>query len=76
MAGTRGQALYYAIGFALMRAQKVVRGLRQGLTEEERYRVADAVVYQLKKYGDPWRLDEELPDMTGMGHSTPDNRKP
>ena len=36
--------LRFAIAFALIKARKVVRGLRQGLTEEERYAVADAVV--------------------------------
>jgi hypothetical protein len=32
-----------------------------GLTEEERYAVADHAVAQLKKRGDPWRLNEEAP---------------
>jgi hypothetical protein len=35
---------------------KLVHGLRQELTEEERYRVADDVVHRLKQHGDPWRL--------------------
>jgi hypothetical protein len=35
------------------------RGLRQGLTEDERYAVADHVVSQLRERGDPWRLDDE-----------------
>jgi hypothetical protein len=47
------------LAFALSRASKVVRGLRQGLTEAERYAVADHVVAQLKQRGDPWRLSEE-----------------
>ena len=34
---TRGDMLRFAIAFALMRACKLVRGLRQGLGEEERY---------------------------------------
>jgi hypothetical protein len=46
-----------------------VKGLRQGLTEDERYRVADEVVNQLEKEG--WRLSEPLPGVTGKGHSTP-----
>jgi len=58
---TRGDMLSFAIAFALMGARKLVRGLRQELTEEERYRVADDVVHQLKQYGDPWRLSEDLP---------------
>jgi hypothetical protein len=56
---TRGDVLRYAIAFALMRARKIVRGLKEGLTEAERYAVADQVVYQLKKHGDEWRLSEE-----------------
>jgi hypothetical protein len=35
------------------------RGLRQGLTEDERHAVADRVVSQLRERGDPWRLDDE-----------------
>jgi hypothetical protein len=54
-----------------MRARKLVRGLRQGLSEEERYLIADDVVQRLQQLGDPWRLSEELPPMTGKGHSPP-----
>jgi len=53
--------LSFAIAFALRGARKLVRGFREELTEEERYRVADDVVHQLKQHGDPWRLSEELP---------------
>jgi len=35
-----------------------VRGLKQGLTEAERY-VAEHVVGQLKEHGDPWHLNDE-----------------
>jgi hypothetical protein len=59
------------IAFAPMRARKLVRGLRQGLSEDERYLVADAVVHQLQERGDPWRLSKELPEATGKGYSTP-----
>ena len=38
---------------------EIVRGLRHGLTEEERYAVADQVVAQLREHGDPWRLADE-----------------
>lgn len=65
--------LRFAVAFALMRARRLVRGLRQGLSEEERYRVADDVIHQLKQHGDPWRLSEELPPTTGKGFSTPPN---
>ena len=53
--------LRYAIAFALRRARKIIRGLKEGLTEEERYAVADHAVAQLKDRGDPWRLNEEAP---------------
>jgi hypothetical protein len=56
---TRGDVLRYAIAFALRRARKIIRGLKDGLTEEERFAVADHVVGQLKERGDPWRLNEE-----------------
>ncbi len=68
---TRGDLLRFAFAFALRGASKLVRGLRQGLTEEERYRVADDVVDRLQQRGDPWRLSEDLPDVTSKGYSTP-----
>ena len=37
------------------------RNLKEDLTEEERYAVADHAVAQLKERGDPWRLNEEAP---------------
>jgi hypothetical protein len=46
-----------------------VRGFRTELTEEERYRVADDVVHQLKQHGDPWRLSDEFPPPS-KGHLT------
>jgi hypothetical protein len=55
---TRGDALRFAIAYALIRARKVVRGLRQGLSEDERFAVADSAVDELMRYGDPWRLSE------------------
>jgi hypothetical protein len=39
--------------FALQRARKIVGGLKEGLTGDERYAVADHVVAQPKKRGDP-----------------------
>ena len=56
---TKGDVLRYAIAFALRRSRKIIRGLKQGLTEEERYAVADHAVAQLKERGDLWRLNEE-----------------
>jgi hypothetical protein len=58
---TRGEVLRYALAYALMRSRKVIRGLKEGLTEEERYAVADHTVAQLKERGDPSRLNEEQP---------------
>jgi len=52
--------LRFAIAFALRRARKLVRGLRQGLSEEERFLVADDVVHQLRQHGDPWALSQEV----------------
>jgi hypothetical protein len=56
---TRGDVLRYAVAFALRRARKIVRGLNEAMTEDERYAVADHVVSQLKEHGDPWNLSEE-----------------
>ena len=53
--------LRYAVAYALRRSRKIIRGLKEGLTEEERYAVADYTVAQLKERGDPWRLNEEQP---------------
>jgi hypothetical protein len=66
MAVTRGDVLRDRIAFALSRAAKIVRGLRQALTEAERYAVADHVVEQLNQRGDPWRLSEDAPTNNGM----------
>lgn len=63
--------LRFAVAYALIGARKLVRGLRHGLTEEERFRVADDVVHRLKQHGDPWHLSEDLPPATGKGFSTP-----
>jgi hypothetical protein len=41
-----------------------------GAYQQERYGVADDVVLELKRYGDVWRFDEELPSGPG-GHGTP-----
>jgi hypothetical protein len=60
---------YYVRLTTVERRRKLARGLREELTEEERYRVANDVVHRLKQHGDPWRLSEELPP-PGKGHST------
>ena len=66
---TRGDRLAFAISFALIRAVKLVRGLRQGLTNDERHAVADDAVQEMKKYGDPWRLSEEMPPLLGAAEA-------
>jgi hypothetical protein len=58
---TRAEVLRFAIAYALRRSRKIVRGLKEELTEQERYAVADHTVAQLKERGDPWRLNEEAP---------------
>jgi hypothetical protein len=58
---TKGEVLRYAIAFALRYSRKIVRGLKESLTEDERYAVADHAVAQLKARGDPWRLNDEAP---------------
>jgi hypothetical protein len=67
--------LRFDIAFALRGAQEFVRGVRQGLSEEERFRVADDVVLRLQEHGDPWRLSEDPPPLPGKGFSTPPNEK-
>jgi hypothetical protein len=73
---TRGDALRFAIAFALMQARKAVRGLKQALTKQERFAVADRAVDRLKEHGDPWRLDEQLPGTRHEGCLPPDWCKP
>jgi hypothetical protein len=63
---TRGEVLRYRMAFAPRRAVKVVRGLRQGLNEAERYVAADCVVEQLKERGDPWELSKDAPSSNTM----------
>jgi len=67
--------LRFAVAFALRGARKLVRGLRQGLSEEERFRVADDVVARLQAHGDPWRLSDDLPPVAGKGFSTPPDER-
>jgi hypothetical protein len=57
----RGEVPKYAIAYALMRSRKIIRGFKEGLTENERYAVADHVVRQLADRGDPWQLNEDQP---------------
>ena len=43
---TKGEVHRYAIAFALRCSRKIIRGLKEGLTEEERFAVADQTVAQ------------------------------
>jgi hypothetical protein len=43
---TKGEVLRYAIAFALRRSRKIIRGLKEGLTEEERSAIATAPASQ------------------------------
>jgi len=72
---TRGDVLRYAIAYALMRARKIVRGVKAGLTEDERYAVADHVVSQLKDGGDPWRLYDEAKPKADRQRKRPEERR-
>ena len=67
---TRGDLLTHCISYALIRARKVVRGLSQSLTKSERQAVAEAAVDELRRHGDLWKLDHELPK-AGNVPSTP-----
>ena len=44
-----------------LNSETIIAPSEFGLTEDERYAVADHVVSQLKKRGDPWHLTEEAP---------------
>ena len=71
---TRGDLLRLDLAMALSKAVKIVRGLRKGLTREEREAVADDAVRRVAaQRGDPWRLNEQLPlPGPAIGHGSPD----
>jgi len=71
----RGDLLRAELAFALAKAVKIVRGLRQALTREELEAVADAAVKRIadKPY-DPWKLNEPLPPPSpAIDHGSPEN---
>ena len=54
----------HSIAFAL-RTVKLHLGRRfvpVRLTEQQRYEIGDQVVNDLKNYGDPWKLDDNVPE--------------
>jgi hypothetical protein len=67
---TRGDLLTHCISYSLIRARKIVKGLSLGLSQEERQAVAQRAVDELRRNGDQWKLDEELPKADEV-HSTP-----
>jgi hypothetical protein len=69
---TRGEHLAHCISFALIRARKIVRGLSLSLSKDERKAVAKAAVDELRRNGDRWQLDEEMPaQQISDLHTTP-----
>jgi hypothetical protein len=56
----RGEILKSAVAFALRKLK--IHGRKGAMTEEQRYEAGDVVVYELKRYGDPWRLEEDMPE--------------
>jgi hypothetical protein len=71
---TRGDILRTELTYALAKAVKIVRGLRQALTRDEREAIADHVVRQIaaKPY-DPWKLNDERPPRgPAIGHGSPE----
>ena len=57
---TRGEMLRFAVAFALRTLK--IHGRKGVMTEQQRYEAGDLVVAQLKRHGDPWRLDETMPE--------------
>src|SRR5258708_1604159 len=59
---TRGDILAHCLRFALGKLR--IRGFKRLLTDDDRARIADDVVRQLKERpgGAVWRLDEVLPE--------------
>ena len=60
MAYTRGYILSRAVAFVL--AKLKIHGRKGVMTEAQRYEAGNLVVSELKRYGDEWELDKDLPD--------------
>ena len=58
----RGEMLRFAVAFALRKLK--IHGRKGVMTDAQRYEAGDLVVRELKQYGDPWRLDENVPEHT------------
>jgi hypothetical protein len=64
MTYTRGYILRSSIAFHLSKV-KISLGRQRlpvRLTEEQRYDIGNQVVREPKNYGDPWKLDEPVPE--------------
>lgn len=70
---TRGDQLSFELSRALAKAVKLIRGMRQALTWQERDIIADETVKVLAALpNDPWRLGEELPlPKPARSHTSP-----
>ena len=57
---TRAGMLRFAVAFALRKLK--IHGRKGVLTEEQRYAIGDHVVSELRRHGDPRKLDREIPN--------------
>jgi len=57
---TRGGMLRFAVAFALRTLK--IHGRKGVPTEEQCYAIGDHVISELRRHGDPWKLDREIPD--------------
>ena len=60
MPRTRGELLRFTVAFVLRKLK--IQGRKGALTEGQRYEIGDHVVYEMKRYGDPWGLNEVMPE--------------
>jgi hypothetical protein len=60
MPDTRAEHLRYSLLFVLGRLK--IQGRKGVLTDTDRQQIADGVIRQLLQYGDPWRLEEPMPE--------------
>jgi hypothetical protein len=61
MPHTRAEHLRYSLLFALGRLK--IQGRKGVLTEADRQQIADQVIGRLQEHGDPWRLNEPMPEV-------------
>jgi hypothetical protein len=56
----RGKILRDAVAFTLIKLK--IHGRKGTLTDQQRHEIGDHVVSELKRYGDPWKLAEDMPE--------------